>query len=228
MASARFGGVGVGELEVSVRLNTNRFVYLTDRITRQFLGGAFQHALTRANEEAAIKIQDGMADFLNDQMARHSNGGTARPQRPGHRLVKSILHENNREATASGFLVHRPSWMDRSPAKMYWRSIEEGMGTFDGEILFADGPPEGRVTGKRYQPWSPGGRRATGGYQASKPPGYPHMRMPQHRGAFVQNIGPYPKYEFTRGGKQTFDRIDFFAHYQRHLKPLGLDIQLRA
>ena len=231
--SARFGQVGFGSRTaggklISVRLDANAFVHLTDRITRQFLGGAFQHALAAANEEMAIKVQEGMADFLDQKMAEHAKGGTARAQRPGHRLVNSILHPNNREVTASAFLVHREGWLDQSPAKMYWRSIERGMGTFDGYILFTDGPPEGPATGKRYGPWSPSGSRTKGGYSAGMPPGYKHMRMPQHRGAFVQNIGPYPKYEFTRGGRSVFRAMDKSAHYLKHLKLLGMEAQLRG
>lgn len=223
--SARFGRVGVGT-EITFRANTSEVIRLTDRVTGQFREntGAFQRALSQANAQAALVVQQGMADELKSRVKK-----TGRRQRGTDYLNISIMHENNRDVTASSFMVGRESWLDRSPAALYWRRIEFGdAATFDSFILFTNN------FSSYYGPWSPGGRSKQGGswqgseakgYSRKQPPGYKHMRMPQHKGAFVQNIGPYPEYAFSRvGGTKAFRRLNMRANYEKYLAQVGINI----
>lgn len=228
--SGRFGQAGIGT-DISLRFDASSMLHLTDKVTGWFRGGAFQRALAEANETAAIVVQQGMVDELEREVRQ-----TGRVQRGTNLLELSLMHENNREVFANTFRVGRESWLDRSPAALYWRRIEEGDArTFDSFILFTNN------FSSYYGPWSPGSvgsQRIAGAMRSGhsggtfsfpksrkQPAGYKHMRMPQHRGAFVQNIGPYPAYEFSAGGPAAFRRMGGMkALYTAHLARVGIDI----
>lgn len=222
--SARFGqSFTPGRSSVTVRYDNAKLLALTDRVTGWFRGGAFQQALTEANAKVATNMQWGMVDELERQVKL-----TGRKQRGDERLEMSLLSEHNREAFANTFSVGRESWLDRSPARLYWRRIEEGdAATFDSRILFTND------FGSFYGPWSPSGRdtrASAGNYHRKQPPGYKHMRMPQHRGAWVQNIGPYPAYRYSRGARRVLQRTNMHDLYATHLARVGINISdvLRA
>lgn len=210
---------GQGEI-LSVRFQANSLLRLTDQITGALRGGGFNKALAAVHEKAAIEVQEGMVRELNKRVRE-----TGRPQREGKRLETALLDPQNREVTANGYWVLRRSWMDRSPAELYWRRIEEGdASTFSSQILFTTN------FGKFYGPFSPGGGRATQGRQQSRQvggqSGYPHMRMIQWmpNGAWVTGIGPFPAYRFTDGGKRAFEAFDHMAAYERAFKTIGLEL----
>lgn len=218
--TARFGGLlgptgrGAGDASITVRFNANELISLANRTGGKFAGGSFQRALTAVHERASTKIQEGMVDRLN--RAIHETG---RVQRGGERLATALMHEENRTVSAGGFVVGRPYWLDRSPAKLYYRRIEEGdQKTFDAKILFTND------FSKFVGPYSPGGRHGRG-YSSAQPVGYKHMRMPQHRGAFVQNIGPFPAYRYSQGGVVAFRRFDMLANYTATLSAIGIPME---
>lgn len=222
--TSRFGRPGIGEDLLSVNFNARNVLRLTDTITGKFRGGAFQRAISQTNEDAAVKIQVGMVKALREKIKRD------RTQRPGKRLEVALLHENNREVTASGFTVLRPSWMDRSPAALYWRQIEYGNDTiYFTQVWFTSDFQN------FYAPWSPGGSTAqsqrrnsrTGGalYSRPKPPGYKHMRMPMHQPTGVPvAAGPFPEYDFVAGGERVFQAYDFAGQFRKRCKAVGINL----
>ena len=210
-SSARFGGpTGFrGRPGYSVRFNANSLIHLTDKVTGQFRQGTgvFQQTLRRVHEQAAADVVEGMIESLQKSVK-----ATGRKQRGTGLLEISLRHENNRDVTASMFLVGRTPWLNQSPAKLYWRRIEQGDNkTFDSKILFTN------LDGRYALPWSPrdGGERPT-------PPGYKHMRMPQHRGVFVQNIGPFPAYHYSAGGAAKLRRMRMGQRYETALGQIGI------
>lgn len=234
---ATSAGFGTGILRQGNSLYTVGFraasmIRLTDRITGNFIGGQFTRVLSDVHEDAAIKIQQGMVDELKGRVQ-----DTRRMQRGTNYLELALNDPRNRAVTASGFKTLLPQWMNQSHASKYWRRIEFGdEQTFNSYILFTNDI----AGGKRYGPWSPGGvsgqsqaRQARNPnaktYSRKMPEGYKHMRMPQHAGAYVQNIGPFPEYKYSRGGAKVFDRYQFYSAYKGPLAAIGinLDKQLR-
>lgn len=203
--SARFGQSTAAD-GVAVRFDASEILHLIDRTTGSFRGGGFQRALASANAQAAKVVQEGMAKELDRQIG-------AREQRPGNRLRRSILNDRNVDVLANTFSVGLPSWMDQSPAALYWRRIEEGdPQTFTARILFTNNA----VDSVGYGP--PFARPESGGGT--------HMRMPQfrRRGVLVQGIGPFPAYEYSRGGFAAFARVDMADLYQRELRAVGIEL----
>lgn len=209
--SARFGRVGGGDPKITVRFEAGRIIHLTDATTRKFLGGAFQHALANAHSEAAEIVQGAMAKALTKAERDHAaSTGRYRPQRPGDRLLNSILDERNREVTASTWRVGIPSWYEKSPAALYWRQIEEGGRPYRTTALFTNA-------------W-PGATR----FFAPAPAPTAQMRMPQlSRGAPILVQGT-PRYAYNAAGARAAKAIDYAALYRKHLKPIGLEAQIRS
>jgi hypothetical protein len=212
-STARFGAPSLGDERLTLRYDIRAvgIVSLTDRITGQFRPGTgnFQRALEQVHRRAAEEAQKRMAEVLDRKIAKN------RVQRPGERLKMATLHKDNYEATATGFAVGRPSWLDRSPAALYWRRIEEGDAvTFDSEILFTNNHPGG--------PYHLPARGPVWGGGAG---GMKHMRMPQHKGPLVHNIGPYPEYAFMREGARVMRRnFNFRKAYETTLAAYGINI----
>lgn len=75
-----------------------------------------------------------MAQRLAAQMVKELQSGLRRPNVSTGRLAKALMDPQNMAATAYGFGVGNPNWLDRSPAK-YWRAIEEGTTFFLGDII---------------------------------------------------------------------------------------------
>ena len=207
--SLDLGQPGIGVPGFSVNVDIRSLVRLVDKVTYQFRGGAFNRAIARANEEAAVKIKEGMAAALDAEVASNP---IQRPQRPGKRLRNSLLHYNNHEVHVGGFTVGRPTWLDRSPAEEYWRQIEYGNVAREVNVLFTnDGS-------KWVGPWSPGG-----GKNKQPPEGYPHMRVNQKAaGGVPVSLGPFPAYEYTKGGARVARAMDWRALYRRHLAAEGI------
>lgn len=226
--SARFGSTALGTPGFSVRLDarTERMIQLVDEVSNNFRGGAFQRALAKSHEAAAEVVQMGMVTELRKQVK-----ATGRRQRGSNYLEFSLLHENNVDTTATGYTVGRESWLERSPARVYYRRIEEGdNATFDGKILFTNDHPG--LGGPYSAPWSLGGisfrqrwsLKNHGPEARDQPPGYKHIRMPQRRGAYVQNIGPYPAYRYSRGGLEAQRRLKMYGIYEKNLAAVGINI----
>jgi hypothetical protein len=214
-SSARFGSTAPGKAGFSYRFQASSQIRLTDRVTGRFIGGGFNQALEEVHNKVAILMQEGQAQRLEEKI-----DATGRQQRPGERLKTSILHEANRDVTASGFTVGRPAWLDRSPAAVYWRRIEEGdTQTFDtiGGAFFTStfGPGSFAVANHALKNLGSQGRGFGGA-----------MRMPQRQALAprILNVGPYPAYKFTLGGKAVLNRTDFGAHYSRALASRGIDM----
>jgi hypothetical protein len=207
--------------QISVRFDASSILRLVSEVDQRFRSANFYAALKRANERAARVVQFGMVDELERKIG-------PRPQRPGKRLARSIMNERNREVFANTFTVGRATWLDQSPAALYWRRIEEGdKKTFNSRIFFTN---NNDLSGPYAAPWSPGGSTKSwgrnGGTSRNTPGGFPHMRMPQHmaKGVMVVGIGPYPDLEYSQGGRRAFSRLNMEDLYRRELGAIGITL----
>lgn len=205
-----------------VEFDATRMVAGNKKLMAAFRSPALTDAIIEVHDKAAREIQRGMVNELNAKIGSTGRKQGDRPGPYGHKkgaLALSLLDERNRVAGRDSMLVGVESWLDRSPAKWYYRSIEEGMGTFSDEIAFFD-----RDLGKRYGPYSPGGMsKGFDGVLRSRsaPPGYKNLLM--GRGlVFVQDIGPYPAYHYTRGGRSIFRSIQWQGRYERAFARVGI------
>lgn len=213
-------------MSVTVSFDNGPMLDRLRKVAQTFSSQAFDAVVTEVHDKAAIDIQKGMAEELDAKV-----GSTGRPQQNhtgpgGHKsgaLRLSLLDERNRFSDMTQMAVGLESWLDKSPAQNYWRSIEQGMGTWSGEATFSNG-----YTSKRYGPWSPGGMsRNLAGVMDSRnqPPGYKHHRLWQS-GPFVSDIGPYPAYRYSRGGARAFRQIQFGTRYKRAFARVGIELSL--
>lgn len=126
--TGRFGWEVTGGL-FSARFNAREHIHLVDQVTGFFRGGGFNRGLAEAHENMAEQVQERAVEILRRRVAqtgRPQLSESPRPGREANRLETSILNEYNRFASASGFLVGRPDWLEQSPAALYYRIIEEG------------------------------------------------------------------------------------------------------
>lgn len=204
--TGRFGKPAAGDL-LTVSFDARYLVRLTDATTRRFKVG-LQGQLARAHQKIAQKMLEAVADKLSESMDDHY---PHRPQREGNRLRTSILAEENRSVTATGFAVGFEKWMNESPAELYWRGIEKGIGAYETRGFFTDEWPGGKLYGP--------GR------------GGPHMRMPQFRDEFVTKGGhtmmapklsvkAFPGYNYFAELPVAFGRMDIAGFYRAEGVPI--------
>lgn len=195
------------DLSITVRSYTGKSISLINRMTNKFQGGAFRIAVTDVNDKAGAFVQQGQVLRLKEKIKE-----TGRTQTGQHTLEIALLDERNRRATVSGFIVGVKTWLDESPAALYYRRIEEGdPNTFSAYVLFTSGFG---TSG----PYSPnGGNR-------SKPLGYKHRTMLQGRGVFVTGIGPYPAYHYSEGGREYLAKYDMRQRYIAALANVGIPL----
>lgn len=214
--SGRLGQSSTSDVVV-VRFDGQALIGSINRVQGRFMSGQgdFQHALKEANITAAEKVQEGMVKRLNNEVGE-------REQRPGQRLEKSILDVENREVYANTFSVGIGHWMDRSPAKRYWRQIE--MGNVE-RLVYALFTNNGVGSEAYGPPFSLPGENVN------------EMRMPQFKGSAAIGgarkggkrpkqilAGPYPAYHYSWGGQDAFDALNMFELYSRALAPLGITL----
>lgn len=189
---------------VTSRFDNSRMIHLVDTVTGNFRKANFYQALKQANTDAAIVVQEGMAARLRQNIG-------IREQRPGERLANALTDRRNREVFANTFSVGLTHWLDRSPAKLYYRRIEEGdTATFTARILFTN---NGDLSGPYSKPGD----------------GTGHMRMRQFnpsgtRGVLTSGIGPFPALRYVAGGREAFAVLDMKALYAKALHAAGVDI----
>lgn len=206
MASARLGQSSTRDT-VSMRFDASSILYVVDKYTGYFRSGAVYGALSRANDQAAIKVQEGMVEVLNRQIGH-------RDQRPGKRLEMSLLDERNREVYANTFSVGISRWMDRSPAAAYYRAIDEGQPSYEAYVSFSDGPGTGPAKGPFFRPMSGGGLNMR----------MPHSKSGPAKGRTLVEVGPFPEFHYTRGARTTIDAIDMAERYRAALATVGIKI----
>lgn len=192
------------DLSVTVRVRSGRNgeggISLVNKLTKVFQGGEFRHIVADVNDRAAQAVQYGMASQLVKDTAKRG-----RPQRDDARLEASLLDENNRRVATNGFVVGIPSWLEQSPAALYWRGIEEGI---PGYV------PRNRILFK-----GPGGK-------ASGPSGSTlNFFMKQGlrgRGATIEFIHEFPGYHYSRGGRAAYGRYQYRRRLVDALKRAGI------
>lgn len=208
-------GFGPGK-GISTKFRANEWLRLSDEVLG-FWSNEFYRAVAEANEAMAIKVQEGMVEKL-----RAGVGRLGRPQRGGERLAMSLMHEENRLVTSSGFLVGREAWLNQSPARMYWRGIESGIGSYYTKALFFG--PESEYT------WSKMNRKGeVVEYTTEYVPPMRSMyrmneRMPQHRG-FDVRISAFAGHNYMSGGREAFERLQPYDFYDRAFSQYGMRLQ---
>lgn len=106
--------------EVTFAFRATDLIKSARRLETQFRDG-YKLASRDAHDQMAAIVQARQAFQL-----RQSVRQTGREQRGDRRLQKSILDARNRSARVGGFSVGIESWLDRSPAALYWRALEVG------------------------------------------------------------------------------------------------------
>lgn len=106
---------------------------------RLAMQGPVRVALAAAHEDMAERVRAYAADELERRK-------TDRPGR-GNLMEKAIRDRRNSEVSSAGFTVGETSWLDRSPAALYYRRIEEGgpnpmsrFGAIGGSFFVPGGP----------------------------------------------------------------------------------------
>lgn len=211
----RFQGPGATRGTLEVTFDAARVIRLVDEVTNKFRGGEFQRGLASVHERAAHAVAQGMVNSLQESVR-----ATGRRQRGTQALERSLLDERNVKVTANQFLVGVESWLESSPAKLYYRRIEKGdPHVFDvvGGALFTND------FGRFSRPWSPGGKRPA-------PAGYKHVRMPQRmaRGALIKDVGPFPAYRYSRGGVSAMRKLQMADMYKVELASRGINLSKGA
>lgn len=204
---------------ISASFQARGLIRLVEQYTNRFRSQRFYDALREANAKAATAVQKGMYDELHRQIGTHSTYAGPRPQRDNDRLGQAIMDERNAVVYPNAFQVGVEAWLNKSPAALYWRSIEEGMAGYWTRALFKD----------------PGGKFASPG------DGGPHMRMIQFdtaaqrsaagkttsggrvRGAEI-HVRPIHAFHYSAGGQRALRRLDMEALYVRYLGRAGFPI----
>lgn len=224
--SARFGqSSNRGDANIQVRVDAGELLHLIDRETGRFRRKGFQQALADVHVEAAQVVQKGMAAELDAKVGRTGTYGY-RPQRPGRRLQTSLLNDQNREVFANTFTVGIPHWLDRSPAALYWRQIEEGTAGYSTNALFTDEGGPGGIGSPAPMSGHP--------HWARPNEGGPHMRMAQFRpfegrtkGVFIHVRG-ITAFRYSRGGLAGYrdftSKVDMADRYIRALRAAGFTV----
>ncbi len=203
-------------------------IRLTQEITGYFRTGAFYEAVATAHREMAELVQDKAVENL--QRAVRSNGRPQledypRPGRQGKRLEMSILAEDNRFVSASGFLVGRDSWLRRSPAALYYRLIEEGGQSYYTSGLFFH-PDVLRVGVRRT-----GGSTAAGGMRGLRPAtgSKGAIKLSQRPMPFTFQVSGTPAYHMMRdaGRWWSTQHDEMYTLYDRRLRAVGFSVPLR-
>lgn len=208
---------------VAFEFEANQLLMLSRKIASK-MATSFKQATKSVHADAASQIQTGMVRTLEQRVRE-----TRRNQRGSKHLELALMNPRNASVTNRGYGVLKEDYMNRSPAALYWRRIEEGdQTTFSGYILFTND----MAGGKRYGPYRPNGKRVRYTRQDGPvvvsdgaPPGYKHTRMPQHKGAYVQGIGPFPAYRFTEGGAAAFRSFPHYQRYEKALAAVGLKLE---
>jgi hypothetical protein len=162
---------------------------------------SMQTLVKQANEEMALEVANYMVKSLEESVKDRG-----RTQRGTELLARAILNEENRDASIDGFVVGT-DYMDRSPAKMYWRGVEEGSSKHVGRLIygwFADEVPSEPAS--RYRPSEARRTNArmiqlphppqASGPQFTSTPGYERVGGP----FWFRIKNPIPAYHYMREG----------------------------
>lgn len=216
--SARFGRTRQGQGSIiTVTFDSKRLLFLTDQVTGAFRNGKFQAAVSAANEQLADRVARGMVARLEERIDSRVGGNAAmggrRPQRGTNHLEQSLMSEKNRFVSASQVKVGLPQWLNKSPAKRYWRRIEQGAPemVIETTILF-------KTTGGKFV-WP------SGGQLDPKLIRRPKGAEPMAKGQFRHSIGPFPAYHYAEGGQEAFARTSMVELYRVQLAKVGIPLE---
>lgn len=154
-------------------------------------------AILAAHDEMSFDVARMMTAELRRRIAL--NG---RPQRSDQRLIDAIEDERNRKVNVSGFTVGLEDWLNRSPARAYWRGLEEGRshGRDRGWVFGLFVNPNGSMRRPDPNAKGPEGRGKNAIKFAMWDPEGP---LPGHRLGRPVYMDPIPAYHYmATGGEQ--------------------------
>jgi hypothetical protein len=172
-------------------------------LRRQF-GAGLVSAITAAHTDAAERVQERMAEELEQRVAANGRPQTFRDDHESGTLPMAVRHPKNRIVTFSGFTVGVPEWLDQSPARLYWRQVEQG-------------GPERETRGLFYLPGAPVAADPTLNKWHGRFRDYGlGSRAPRAR------IGPFPAYRYLETGARFGAAMSMRPIYETRLKAIGL------
>ena len=81
------------------------------------------------------KRNERLAATFSAQVAANARRSLQRPRASSGRLIRAIEDPRNRVATSTKWGYGVEAWLDQSPARYYWRQIEEGSSVHVGRVL---------------------------------------------------------------------------------------------
>lgn len=203
--SRRFGMETTGE-----GFSTSWNIKMGRPIGSLFRGPDFLQAVRDAHVEMTVQVRNKAVEVLRRRVAANGRpqlSASPRPGREPERLKRSIMDDRNTFVSNSGFTVGRTDWLDMSPARLYWRQIEEGAPGYIARGLFFT--PEGEAE----RP-IPGSKSA--------------IMFAQFRRGIATHIGPTPAYEYLNEATDWFFQTDLWLEtYRRVLGSRGFDLEFR-
>lgn len=178
-----------------------------------FRGHAFLAAVEEAHHTMAERVQEDAVAILRERVA-----ATGRPQledapregREANRLQRSLLDPENAFSSPAGFGVGIPAWLDRSPAALYWRIIEEGGQGYTTRGLFF--PPGAPVPGSPAEPPRPYSKSA--------------IMFAQFPRGIATHIGATPAYRMLNVARRHFlARQWYYDVYQDKVAARGFPLE---
>lgn len=202
MVDIRFG---LGRFaNAHVALDASGIVRQTGVVREEFQT-KYKTALAFAHEEFAVQVQEQAVEIVRQRVQE-----TGREQTGKQRLERSIMDDRNRTVNASGFAVGREAWMNRSPARMYWRALEVGGKPYTTKVAFFRGA---------------GGQSRPGANTTD-------VQMVQITGFFRAKsrlkeieISGTPDYAYFDGAADWFNALPdgvLLRTYQKHFKQAGM------
>lgn len=193
-------------------------------------------AIRDAHERLAKQLQMHIKDALNDAISAHNpmrNQRKGRNWRTDGRLQKAIESPLNRDVKLGGFSV---GFLERTPAALYWRGLEQGTTVHIGQPIFAFRNARGGVvpaTAERERHVDPEAIGIRGGKAAAE-----RLRREAAEGlrrpVFITEIRrPIPAYGYQAEGARRFinegltGRAAFTDFYVEAFLDHGLDFFAR-
>jgi hypothetical protein len=222
------GGAAVRRLNLSLDIGVQFGTQVLEERARDAQGRftSAQNAARLQNERMAEELANYMVKALDEAVAQRG-----RPQRGTELLARAILDPENRDANIDGFVVGT-DYLDRSPAKSYWRGVEEGSAVHVGRLIygwFADSVPSS--PGERFAPME--GRVDRRLIQVSRE-NYPQHFGPVGKGGAAHSAGPFffriknpiPAYQFMEKGRKEWLATDALERsYRKVFEDVGLTVE---
>jgi hypothetical protein len=218
---------------------------------RQRFGRPLDQALRAAHTDMAIVVQQGQAERLRRNVARLgrpqkgggsvlSFGGSSRLRslaRTDGTLANVLTADGNRNPTGAGFEVGIFAFLQASPARRYYRLIEDGMGSFWHAGYFFGGAKPGPTPPLRHMartqvrfpsavhPQRYNYRKiAEANIRREVNQGATYLTRASMRGPVAVQTKPFPGHRYSEGGVEAFRRLSLHHTYNDYLHTIGIRV----